>query len=277
MSVPTVRLKFKIPTILQPPRLELNIPMKHSLIAINRDLQTTRPIQTEISRTEESPAATVGPRDAVGERVLHVVFGAHVELGGEEEEDVFAVHEGEGGGFDVGTVRGDVGEDLGGFAEEGVAVPADLLEHDWGRDDGADGVAASAAVADGVAVDFVDDVAFVAVALVGETRDVDGASCGCGADPGLAAIVDEGFVDDFACGVGEGVEMGFGSPGDGVVHDEGSVVQPDNIRSPDSRYWVRPSREDWQSIDPLSGVEGLPVAGKASLNVDQPAANLCVS
>lgn len=72
---------------------------------------------------------------------------------------VVIFHANEGGGLDQGAIGGGAVEQLFGAGDERVAVGGgDLLDHDGGGLDGRDGVAAGAAVAEGVAVDFVEEV-----------------------------------------------------------------------------------------------------------------------
>ena len=79
-------------------------------------------------------------------------------------------------GLDVGPVLGDVGQELTGLEERrGEILRRDLLQHDGCRCNGRDGVAAGAAVANAVAVDFVDHVVGASGGVV-ETVGVDGAT-----------------------------------------------------------------------------------------------------
>ena len=88
------------------------------------------------------------------------------------------------GGFDERPVGDAAVEDLFGARDEVVAVcGGDFLDHDGGGEDGGDGVAAGAAVADAVAVDFVDEV----LAAVG--------------------VLEAGWVDDAALAVGGGGDI----------------------------------------------------------------------
>jgi len=112
-----------------------------------------------------------------------VVQRRGVAVGGVEEEVDALRSPVHGWGFDEGPVESVTVEDLGRFAYgcEAVCV-ADFLEHERGWDDGQNVVAAGAAVSEGVAVDFVDDVASLRGG-VGEAGWVDCA----------AVRADEGF------------------------------------------------------------------------------------
>lgn len=101
-----------------------------------------------------------------------------VAVGGVEEEVDALCGPVHGWGFNEGPVEGVAVEDLGWFADGCEAVcAADFLEHERGWDDGQDVVAAGAAVSEGVAVDFVDDVASLRGG-VGEAGWVDCAAVG---------------------------------------------------------------------------------------------------
>jgi hypothetical protein len=132
---------------------------------------------------------------------VDIVVCVHVAVGGEEEEPgSIVVHE--IGGFDDAFVRGAfVVEDCGGGAEEGCAGGGEALDAQGGGDYGCDcdamlgcedfgvgfledglpltSVAASSAVADGVAVDFPGDPALAVVVVY---RGIDGAALSKRAD-----------------------------------------------------------------------------------------------
>ena len=132
----------------------------------------------------------VRPCDGFGCRVVDVVVVVHVAVGREEQiPGSLAVHE--VGRFDDAFVRGAlVVEDGGGGAEEGDAVVAEALDAQRGGDYGCDcevlgqnkmwlislgrrlltSVAASSAVADGVAVDLPDEVALAVVVVCGSVN-----------------------------------------------------------------------------------------------------------
>lgn len=117
-----------------------------------------------------------------------------------------------------------------------------FLQEKRGRNDRFHSISASAAVADSVAVDFIDNVsskglAFVRrrVLFVGETGNVNGAAGFLWTDPGGGTGVDEGVGDFGGCRKGEAVDGGRGFDGCGVVHDECAVGEYGDVGGPDAR------------------------------------------
>ena len=111
-------------------------------------------------------------------RVAGVVVGTVVAIAA-EEKIIRAFDQDETGGFDEGAVGGVAVEDLGGGAGGGEAVGGDGLQHDGGGV-GSVAVAAGAAAAEAVAVDFVNDVE--GAGGVDEAGGVDGAALAVGAE-----------------------------------------------------------------------------------------------
>lgn len=140
------------------------------------DRRTTRTKQQPsipTTRQQRTAGLLIGPFDITSSRVLGVVIGA-VEAVAAEEQIVRAIDKDQIWRFDEDTVRGVAVEDLGGWGASGCdAVGFDGLEHQ-GRGMGFVAVAAGAAAAEVVFVDFVDDVA--GAVGVGEAGCVDGAA-----------------------------------------------------------------------------------------------------
>lgn len=158
-----------------------------------------------------------------------------------------------------------------------MAVCCDFLQHDWSWNDRLDGVATRSAMADGVSVDFVDDVAGMAILLVCEACDVDSTALGSWADPRLAARVNKGVIDVLRGGETKAVQPWLGFVGCRVVHHKCAVVETDDIWSPDSRSLrVDPSWDVWQSIDTFSEGECLPIGCEGPLHMDQLASDVGV-
>lgn len=206
-----------------------------------RRIATPRRDQPAIARLEQRPGrARVRPRDGGRRRVGDVVLLRRVAVGAEEEEPSAGVVE-EGGRFDQALVRGAVVvEDRGRGADEGGAGGGEALEAEGGWLDGFDwegvsagcrrrdwkrggvtGVAADAAVTDGVAVDFPGDPA---LAVVVEDGGVDGAALVEGADQCFVADGGVWAGDGVGCGDADAMQGGVLGCGCAVVHHEGAVV-----------------------------------------------------
>lgn len=148
--------------------------MENHLRPVLPDRRTTRTEQQPSIPTtlqQRTAGLLIGPFDVTSSRVLGVVIGAIVAVAA-VEQIVRAIDENQVWRFDEGTVRGVAVEDLGGRGAGGRdAVGFDGLEHQ-GRGVGFVAVAADAAAAEIVFVDFVDDVA--RAVGVGEAGCVDG-------------------------------------------------------------------------------------------------------
>lgn len=96
--------------------------------------------------------------DAVGKGVREIVVRRRETVAAEEDDVLAGGGAHEGRGLDEGPVGVVAVEEFGWVADGGEAVVCDFLKHDWGGGYRCDCVAAGAAVADAVAVDFVDDV-----------------------------------------------------------------------------------------------------------------------
>jgi hypothetical protein len=246
------------------------IRMPNRMIAIDGNVKSTRSLEAKRPiGLEKCSRALVRARDLVCYRVGHSILGRSVALR-RVEEDVFAAHVVEGRCFHVRAVeRFDVCQNLQRASDHFVAVvEIDLLDEDRSRDDGVDGVTALAAVADGVTVNFVDDVALVLLHVV-EAADVDGAALLYGADPGLGGVVDEGAFDVVACCVAETVDCTIPLQSCGVVEYILPTRQRNDIWSPDARVCcVYPRREFGHCIFLASEYPGFPVLGVCHGNVD---------
>lgn len=217
--------------------------MKRKMPPILRRIATARRDQARIARLEQRPAgARVRPRDGGRRRVGDVVLLRRVAVGAEEEEPGAGVVE-EGGRFDQALVGGAVVvEDCGRGAHEGGAGGGEALEAEGGWLDGFDwgfhllaggggragckggvvtGVAADAAVADRVAVDFPGDPA---LAVVVEDGGVDGAALVEGADQCFVSGWGVRAGNGVGCGDADAVQGGVLGCGCTVVHHEGAVV-----------------------------------------------------
>ena len=215
--------------------------MPYHMIPINRHIHSSRSLQLKRPiRPQQLPPSLIRSSDICRCGILHIVFVSLVTIRAEEER-IFSVEVCEDRSFNVRSIGGDVGHDGNGRTDEGVSVCAgDFLEHDGGRDDGWDSVTAGSAVAEGVSVDFVDDVAAVRELLIGIACNVDGTAFGVGTDPGFCGVVHEGVCDLFGGGVGEAVDIWPGFPGCCVIEDVSSVVEADDVRGPDVRVSIDP-------------------------------------
>lgn len=135
------------------------ITMKNHLRARRSHSRTARTVQRPpITPTHQQRTRRFGVRtaDSTGSRVAGIIIRSIVAIAAEEEV-VCAADEDQIWRFHQGPVVGVPVEDLRGGAGGGHAVGFDGLQHD-GRGVGVVAVAADAAAAEAVAVDFVDDV-----------------------------------------------------------------------------------------------------------------------
>ncbi len=79
-------------------------------------------------------------------------------------------------------------KDLCGQTESGVTIASHFLKHDGGGNDGSNGVAAGAAMADRIAVDLVDHISLLGEGIK-ESVGVDRASLAGMADPRIVCAV----------------------------------------------------------------------------------------
>lgn len=246
------------------------------MITIDSNIQSTRSLEAKRPTSLEQRArALVRARDLVCNGVGHSILGRRVALR-RVKQNILAAHVIERRSLNVRTVsypvvivenpkwRSDLGE---------AVIQVDLLDEDWSFNDGFDGVAALTAVADGVAVDFVDDVAFVLLHVV-EAANVDGAALLDWADPGLGRIVDEGSFDVLACCVAETMDCAVALQSRGVVENVLPTRQRNDIWCPDSGVLlIYPRREFRHCVFLATELPVLPIPSVCHGDVDFLAVN----
>lgn len=241
--------------------------MPNHPIPINSNIQTPRRRHPHRPRAKQPPLPRIRPRDLITSSILHVVARRLIALR-REEEDVLPAHIRQRRRLNIRPVGGDIRENLHGVSDLRVSVLSDLLQHNRRGHDGLDGIPAAAAVSDRVAVVLVHHVPRAGGLLVREARDVDGAACSRRTDPGDGGAVDEGVGDGFRGGVREAVEVGVRFQRGRVVHYEAGT-RLDDVRGPDAWVGVGPGWEGGEGVDAGAELEGLPVGGVGSLDVDE--------
>lgn len=237
--------------------------MPNGMVSIDRDIQTSRRLETVGTSSQELTTPGVGSLNIVRRGILDLVLRSGVALR-REEEDVFAIQLRQRWSFDVCAVLIAVSQDCDWIADLRDSVLADLLEHQGRRDDWCNGVTAFASVANGVAVDFVRDPSR-AVLGIKVSGGIDGATFRQWADERLRARVDVRSGDISALCVTETVESGVGLQGSGVIHDERSIVELDWIWRPHTRIGgIYPARQVGKCV--VTGGElPVPVVRRESL------------
>ena len=196
--------------------------MEQHINPVQIRIHATRTSQSIVSSDEQRLSALgIRTRDLARSGVANVVLRRGVAIRTEEQEIRSSSIADQARCFDQGSIGCVVGEDLDRVADRSHAVGLDFLQHDGCGHNGVDRVAAGAAVAETVAVDFVHDVEG-AVAFA-EAGGVDcaalGERTGEGGGVGGVRACDGGA----GCGA-HAVVAGVCTVCGGKVHDEGSVV-----------------------------------------------------
>jgi hypothetical protein len=181
----------------------------------------TRCLKAAITRDEQRAVLCVGPGNSRGGRVGDVVQRGGVAIAGEEEV-VDAIAGSDGWAFDEGPVALVAVEDLDGVSDFSLTVGrVDLLQHDGGGDDGLDGVATAATVANAIAVYLVRDPAATVAVLelarvdVSALVDIAGPCAFCG---------DEGALGSTGGGRTDTVLTWTGGVSGSEIQDKSSVI-----------------------------------------------------
>jgi len=223
------------------------------MVSVNRDIQPTRGGQTTGPGHKQRAVLGIRASDIPRRGIADIIQGGSKSIAAEEQHESAVWHLAQRRRLCNRAVSGAVGDELDRCANfrESV-VGAHLLQHNRRGHDGRDAIVTVAAVAERVAVDFVDDPA--RAVLGGVAGWVDGAALRRGTDPWLV----RGWLVGAGDGVGDGdakaVQVWLRGEGGGVVHCE-TCCELDDIRRPDHRVrFVDPGGQIWEGV--LCAVRG---------------------